>query len=45
MAIFYCANEKKDPIHIIKRKLEVFHAYTEVNACSISVFSKHFTFI
>lgn len=44
MAIFYCANEKKDPIRIIKRKLEGFHAYVEVNACSISVFSKDFTF-
>lgn len=44
MAIFYCANEKQDPIHIIKRKLEGFHTYMEVNACSITVLITHFTF-
>jgi len=44
VAIFYCANEKQDPIRIIKRKLEGFHAYMEVNVWSISVLLKCFTF-
>lgn len=37
VAIFYCASEKQDPIRIIKRKLEGFHAYMEVNVFSITV--------
>lgn len=43
MAIFYCANEKQDAIHIIKRKPAGFHAYVEVNVCSISVLIKCFS--